>query len=309
MIAWSGLVLTMAGLAQRATAPDLVLWYWRPLDPGSRPLGPFVNANHFAAWLVMAGALTTGYLVAHRRSHHEDHSSRRLMVRDWLADGRGLVLAGSLVAMLLGVGAALSRAAIFGAAVALVATLAAARRSGTTTRRLQAGIVLVALALAAAVWTNRAGIEQKFSSATTVSRMEIWRQTAPAIRDFWLTGTGAGTYSSAMLRYQRTSPDVHVNQAHSEYVQLLAEGGLLVTVPVALALFAWLRLARRRLQREVHEIFWVRAGAAAGLLATAMQGIFETPLRIPANAFLAALLAAVVVHERGRTSHEPAHRV
>jgi uncharacterized membrane protein AbrB (regulator of aidB expression) len=91
---------------------------------------------------------------------------------------------------------------------------------------------------------------------------------------------------------------VHFNQAHSEYVQLVAEGGLLLTLPALVAIFVWLRLARRQLQRDVHETWWLRVGAAAGLLAAAVQGIFETGWRVPANALLCALLAAIVVHER-----------
>jgi O-antigen ligase len=260
-----------------------------------------VNPNHFAAWLVMAGALTAGYLVAHRRSHRAAHASARLLVRDWLADGSGLILAGSLVVMLLGLAASLSRAAILGAAVALACTVWAVRRRDAGGRGLQVGTALVAVMLAAAVWANREGLERKFIAATTVSRPEIWRETVPVMADFWLTGTGAGTYARAMLRYQHTNPDVHFNQAHSEYVQLLAEGGLLVTIPVLLAAGAWIARARRQLQRAVHELFWVRAGAAAGLLALAVQGLFDTALRVPANALLAALLAAIVVHE-GRTN-------
>jgi len=71
-------------------------------------------------------------------------------------------------------------------------------------------------------------------------------------------------------------------------------------VPVLLALAGWVALARRGLQRDAHEVFWLRVGAAVGLLGIAVQSIFETPLRVPANALLAAVLAAIVVHERQR---------
>jgi putative inorganic carbon (hco3(-)) transporter len=297
-IAWTGFALTIVALAQRATAPLTLMWYWRPPDAGSQPLGPFVNPNHFAAWLVMAAALTAGYLVAHRRTHRTGHPSVRLLLRDWLADGSGLILAGSLVIMLLGLAASLSRAAIVSAAAALVLTLAVVQRHARTGQGVRAGAAIVAMVLAGAVWANRAGLERKFADVTAVSRVTIWRDTVPVIADFWVTGTGAGTYSRAMLRYQHASPEFHFNQAHSEPMQLAAEGGLLLAVPVIFVAIAWLALARRQLQRDVHEVFWIRVGAAAGLLAVAVQGIFDTPLRVPANALLAALLAAIVVHDR-----------
>jgi hypothetical protein len=43
---------------------------------------------------------------------------------------------------------------------------------------------------------------------------------------------------------------------------------------------------------------WIRIGAAAGIAGLAVQGTFETGLRMPANALLFALLAAIVVHKR-----------
>jgi hypothetical protein len=46
--------------------------------------------------------------------------------------------------------------------------------------------------------------------------------------------------------------------------------------------------------------YWIRAGAATGLLAVALQSFWETGLVMPANAALAAVLAAIAVHERPR---------
>ena len=43
-------------------------------------------------------------------------------------------------------------------------------------------------------------------------------------------------------------------------------------------------------------VFWIRIDAAGGLLAVMVQTLWETGLRMPANAALAAVLAAVVVH-------------
>ena len=96
--------------------------------------------------------------------------------------------------------------------------------------------------------------------------------------------------------YQRSSPGVIFNQAHNHYLQVAAEGGLLVGLPVALALAAFVRAARRSLETDRSGVFWMRAGAASGLCGVAVQSMWETGLTTPANAALAAVLAAIVVH-------------
>ena len=127
-------------------------------------------------------------------------------------------------------------------------------------------------------------------------RFTIWHDTLPVLRDFWLTGTGAGTYLTSMGVYQRSKPGVIFNQAHNHYLQVAAEGGVLVGLPVFLALAAFARAAANRLAADRSGMYWIRAGAAAGLAGVAVQSVWETGLTTPANAALAAVLAAIVVH-------------
>jgi O-antigen ligase len=300
-IAWTGFAAALVGLAQRATAPTLLLWTWTPLDRGAQPFGPFVNRNHFASWLLLASSLTAGYLIAHIRSHRlEQHSSRRLILRDLLEDGSALFLSAAVAAMLFALVGSLSRAALLGAFAALaLGAWVGGRRQQLDRRPVKFAAATVVALLALAVWANREGLLGRLESMAgdnQVGRPAIWSETMPVVRDFWLTGTGAGTYGRAMLRYQRTRPDMLFNQAHNEYLQLLAEGGLLLALPATLALAAWLRLARRRVGQDPHELLWIRIGALAGCFGLAVQSFFETGLRMPANALLFALLAAIVVH-------------
>jgi O-antigen ligase len=133
------------------------------------------------------------------------------------------------------------------------------------------------------------------------NRLLIWRSTIPIIRDFWLTGTGAGTYVTSMLLYQRSSRGWLYNQAHNHYLQVLSEGGLLVAVPVFSALVLYVREAWQRLRADRSRMFWIRAGAFCGLAGLAVQSLWETGLTMPANAVLAAIAAAIVVHDPPQT--------
>jgi O-antigen ligase len=158
--------------------------------------------------------------------------------------------------------------------------------------------VLLAV-IGAAAWTQSEQLLVRLGTTQSgVGRPTIWRETLPVVRDFWLTGTGAGTYGRAMLRYQQTRTTFFFNTAHNEYLQVLTEGGVLLAVPMVAVLAAGIVAARRQLRDPRHGLFWIRLGAAAGLVAVAVQSIWETGLRIPANALLFAVLAAIVLHER-----------
>ncbi len=72
-IAVIGLVASIAAIVQRSQSHDLLYGIWRPIDPGARPYGPFVNRNHFATWVVMACPLVFGYLLARAPNHPPAH--------------------------------------------------------------------------------------------------------------------------------------------------------------------------------------------------------------------------------------------
>jgi O-antigen ligase len=128
-------------------------------------------------------------------------------------------------------------------------------------------------------------------------RPAIWRDTWRMTADFWLTGVGAGAFERGMLAYQSASRLFFFNHAHNEYLQLLVEGGLLVAIPAAAAIVAAIVLMARYLDADRTAMFWVRAGAIAGIAAVAVQSIWDTGLRTPANGTLFAVIAAIALHD------------
>ncbi len=152
----------------------------------------------------------------------------------------------------------------------------------------------MAAAFRGTVWQ----IFERFGSAGSAAayRMNIWRATAEVVRDFWLTGSGAGTIETVMLVYQRTPSLFRINSAHNHYLQVAAEGGLLLVIPVAVAIVLFVRESRTALERDESGMYFLRAGALSGLFGVAVQSVWETGLTTPANAVLAALAAAIVVH-------------
>jgi O-antigen ligase len=101
-----------------------------------------------------------------------------------------------------------------------------------------------------------------------------------------------------MFYYQQSSRAIYFNQAHNHYLQLATEGGLVLVAVFVFSLAGFVRTAYARVTSDESGLFWIRVGAACGLAAVALQSLWETGLVMPANAALAALLAALAVHER-----------
>ncbi|HTM04922.1 MAG TPA: O-antigen ligase family protein [Vicinamibacterales bacterium] len=299
LVAMTGAVAAVVAVAARITAPGLILWTWQPIDPNATPYGPIVNPNHFATWLLMAGGIAAGDFAARIRSRWPDRStSRRLLVHDLLAEGTVPLLALCTAAILLAVIASGSRGALAGLVVAALTAFAASRRIGVSRQALVRGSAVLAVAFTMAIWVNADVIAGRMVPGTEVRRSTIWHETLPIVRDFPIAGTGLGTFKWAMMSYQQSKSERLFNQAHDEYLQLIAEGGVLLALPALAAVAAWLVLAVRRLRDDRRDAAALRIAAFAGLAGVAMQCVWDAALRVPANALMLAWLAALVVHER-----------
>jgi hypothetical protein len=72
---------------------------------------------------------------------------------------------------------------------------------------------------------------------------------------------------------------------------------LLLCVPAALVIACFVAAARLRLRESQDEMpRWIRRGAVTGIVAIALQETVDFSLQMPGNAFLFALLAAIVLH-------------
>jgi O-antigen ligase len=177
-------------------------------------------------------------------------------------------------------------------------------RVPTLLAALAAALLMVVLFVDLEGWAQRMEHDLAGGDAR-LGRLTIWRESVPVMKDFWLSGTGAGTFGDAMVTYQQSRVWVgsmqkwaHFNNAHSHYVQVAAEGGLLLALPVLAALLLVANLGMRAVRADKGEMFWVRVGAAAAIAAVAVQSIWEIGLVMPANAVLAGVVAGLLLYRR-----------
>jgi len=296
-VAWSGLTISVIALLARAYSPDLIYGFWNP-GAISPPYGPFVNRNHMGTWLVLALPLVMGYIFA----RFDDRARRGSFAA--AIDTRMIWLMGAAGMMFVAIIVSLSRSAAVGTLSSGVffGAFAGKRRSRGWWGVLATAAVFV-LIVAAIPGSVDLGLRfqepQAPLTSTAWARTQIWRETLPIIRDFPLTGTGAGSFRTAMLVYQQSDRRLFFNQAHDQYLQFAAEGGVILIVPLICAAVLFGRAAARRLSEDRTPMVWIRAGAAAGIVGVLVQSIWETGLRLPANGLLFAALCAIAIHDQG----------
>ena len=303
-----GLFVALITILQEASRSQLVYGFWWPRKVESLPAAPMINDNHLAGWLVMAFALALGYLCGGlARGRRAPRPGWRWTVL-WLGsrDGRQTLVVGlSVLVMAVAVIVTLSVSGIVClVAVCFVFWWRVTYRSGGAQGRLLP-VALAALPLLAIGWVGYDVVGEELATASwsdVGGRAPIWRDTVRIVRDFPITGTGLNTYGIAMLAYQTGQPDEHIVEAHNDYLQLAAEGGVLLGLPILVAVAVFVRQVRSRFREAADDlrINWLRVGAVAGLLALAVQSLVDFSLQMPGNAVLFALLMAIAVHRAPR---------
>jgi hypothetical protein len=298
-----GVVMALTGIIQKATWNGKVYGFWEPINADAVAFGPFINRNHFAGWMLLALPVVIGYFAAQIARGmvgvKPDWRSRVM----WFAtpDANRAVLTGfSIVVMGLALAMTLSRSGITGFLLAiLLSGIQALRHQRTALRRRLLTSYLVLAFAAAVTWAGIDAIAARFSLVDWElgGRAGAWADAWNIHLMFPVFGTGFNTYGTATLLLQKHDLASHYAEAHSDYLQLLTEGGWMVALPILLTLVLFAGEVWGRFQDARDDLFgyWLRLGAVTGILAMAFQETVEFSLQMPGNAVLFVLLAALAV--------------
>jgi len=295
----------------------LVYGFWKPQYLGSRPFGPFINRNHFAGWMLMALPLALGYVYASVEKIWQLGPSgvqNRISVLATGLGGQLLLLIFACVTMFMSALMTRSRSGI--AAVGVAALLAGAMvilKQTTMRRKLTTAALFFVVVAATTAWAGGEtilgrAVGENANTGTVGGRIPIWRDTLAIIGDFSLLGSGLDTYGTATMVYQSSMKELHFQEAHNDYLQLAAEGGVLLGLPILLTLGVFARDVRRRFKEAPKEgmTYWLRVGAVIGIVSIAAQALVEFSLQMPGNAALFAVLAAIALHRSPNLRDRPA---
>lgn len=298
-----GALVALIGVVQKPLYSGAIYGLWE-LELGRMPFGPFVNRNHFAGWMIMVLPLTLALLSAGidrgMRGLRPGWRNRVLWFSSPEASQLVLIAAAAIV-MALSVMLTMSRSGI---SVFLLSLLVmgwfALRALDNRSRRVTAALCLSLLVLVVVGWAGPDALVSRFASGDWgefSNRRGAWADAWSVMQRFPLAGTGLNTYWAAALFYQQHELTHFFAQTHNDYLQVAAEGGLLLTVPALLCLGIFIRDVRRAMHEQRGSItWWLRAGAVTSLLAIAGQETVEFSLQMPGNAALFAIVCAIALH-------------
>jgi O-antigen ligase len=264
--------------------------------PGSL-FGPYVDPDHFAGLMEMLFPAAAFYMAGQRK---------RLSLEGWVLMVFALMLALASLLLSGSRGGLLALSAEIGIAV-LVLRRAAARTRGrrrpivAAALTLLAGLLLFAyivpawvaqklgsVAYADRTWAEWAGGRERMA----VDALRMWRAHA-------VLGVGLGDFETAYPRYQSIPSDLWYDHAHNDYVEAVAETGLVGAVLIFSALALFLRLAFRDSGQPIRpQEGWIRLGATLGCCGMLVHSLVDFNLHIPANAAWFAVLTGIATTGR-----------
>lgn len=129
-----------------------------------------------------------------------------------------------------------------------------------------------------------------------VRRKEIWPATWQLIKDHPVTGVGFGGYWMAITAYHQGSGEKSPQEAHNDYLEFLASGGLVGVALGGWFIYAFYKSVRPRLRSTESTGRAMSFGALVGLSGVAVHSLVDFGLHITINAvvFIALLVIATV---------------
>lgn len=247
-------------------------------------VGFFANGNHNATLLLVSIpflAALQAALLTRRRTQRSASAVRLLVGAAYAVILVGLAINASLAGIGLGVPVTLGTWLVFG------------RQRGMVRRALFAVTVLTSIAALLAIVVGPFGnnLFGKQDRNVEQSRQTSFTRTLHAAGDYFPFGSGVGSFQTVYHAYEpldKVDP-TYMNHAHSDWLEMLLETGL-VGVALAAAFLAWWGGRVRAIWRAEEREPFAQAAVIA-TLAMMLHSVVDYPLR---TAALSAVFAACV---------------
>lgn len=283
-----GGVLAFIGILQKLASPDSI--YGVVKTAQAIPFGPYVNQHHFASLMVLLSGIAISHLLG-------QSVTRQIK----------LLIAISALIMAISVPLTSSRGGMISYfAMLLVGGAAYFYRGEKTTGKswlpvLGAMAAVAVIAVGAVLFLGGADSLLRgvgFSNTSddiSSGRLYFWSVAWQIFTTNPVFGAGLDSFGAAFTHFDIRSGTYRVEQAHNDYLQMLADGGVVGFALLVAFIFLLVRKSLTRV-RECSNDF-VRTtvtGGLAGCVGILVHSFFDFPLRTAGNAFFFVLVVALM---------------
>ncbi len=282
-IVLAGAVVAAGGYVSQWHIPQGdTLWWTLPVErslPG--PVGCFMNRNHFGGFLAMLAPVALVLTVQAVRD------------RKWGGGLLFLVATGILIYALI---MSLSRGALIAFAVGCLTLSAwlAFRKYLLASIGSLVGVGLLAVLIYNASPLVRDRLEtlrDPLNAPSVQNRLMEWRESLRVWPHYPMIGAGANALRMVYPQVRQTSRNRWLVFSENEYIQLVAEGGLIGLVLAGLFCAAFLHRLQRPNPDPVPD--YIRLSIAGAVIVTATHCLFDFPLHLPLYAVVLASLVGL----------------
>ena len=276
-----GFAVSLFAILQHFTFNGKLYWF-RELQYGGIPFGPYVNRNHFAGLmeLLIPPGLAIQILGAERRDQLPLVTLFTLLPIGalFLSASRGGIIS-------------------FVAEAGFLAILLVARRREKQT--LFAGALILILGVILVSWLGIGRALDRFATYKKLEtsegrRVEMLHDTLRIFNDHRAIGTGLGTLQEVFPLYETAYDGLIVNHSHNDYAEALAETGIAGGVCgfIFLVLLFWMSWKILNVEGDSRS-FAYHAGALVACLGLLVHAGVDFNFHIPSNALIFLLQSAL----------------
>lgn len=290
------------------------LGFGLPLLGVGQGYGQFINRNHFAFLMEMGFGLTLGMILGRAVSSERALLYLGALIPIWVA----LVLSNSRGGLLAMLAQVISAGFLFA-----ISVRPSARNHGVLRfllswpARVGLLVVLIVAVLWGTLWLGGDSLVNRLEAGKfefnpaaaelrqNARRNQIWRATWQMFAAHPIVGVGLGGYWAAIPTFHDASGTITPQEAHNDYLELLASGGL---IGFACGIWFLVVLFRRVRENFQHSFGFRQAavfGATLGMIGVAVHSLVDFGLHMLVNAVIfAALIAIATFRQTGSETYQ-----
>ncbi|GAA3912603.1 O-antigen ligase family protein [Litoribacillus peritrichatus] len=272
--------------------------------------GTFWNRNHLANYLILCLAMGTGLLLSElyqTQSTTWRERSRRILASLLGNKARVRISLAIMVIALVLTHSRMGNTAFFFSLIASgIIWLAATKRFTRGSIALIISLIVIDTMIVGA-WFGIDKVAERLEGTAfnKETRDEVNRDTLTLIQDQPLFGTGAGSFYTAFPQYRQADITLYYDHAHNDYLQFVAEHGLIGVIPLISIVIAALVLSVQTMRkRKTLQMQAMAFAPLMSIIAMLLHSTVDFSLQLPANAasFVIVLSLAWVVRYMPRSA-------